>query len=86
MIIGQQMTYMCLAGYLYEAVVRTINQDGTVDIGSDVGSADLHEMTRIEIMTAAELRKGTCCEDSGMVAEWRRRAEQSWGPRQLELL
>lgn len=86
MIIGQRITYMCLAGFLYEAVVRTINQDGTVDIGSDVGSLDLVELTRIEVCRPGELRRGTCCDDVRMVAEWRMAAQQSWQPRQLELL
>lgn len=62
MITGQRITYMCLAGFLWDAVVRGINPDGTVNIGSDVGTLALHELTRIEVCPASDLRPGTCCE------------------------
>ena len=83
MIIGQKITYMCLAGFLYEAVVRTINRDGTVDIGSDVGSTDLHELTRIEVCSASTLRRGTCCDDTGKATAWRLAAQRAPQPQQL---
>lgn len=83
MIVGQRITYMCLAGFIYEAVVRTINRDGTVDIGSDVGSTELHELTRIEVYPASALRRGTCCEDAEKATAWRLAAQRAPQPQQL---
>lgn len=83
MIIGQKITYMCLAGFLYDAVVRTINQDGTVDIGSDVGCVDMVELTRIEVCPASALRRGTCCDDPEKATAWRLAAQRASQPQQL---
>jgi len=57
--IGEKIVYMCLAGIVCDAWVRAVRLDGTVDIGADVRSKDLHELSRIEI--ADPLRPGTCC-------------------------
>lgn len=62
---GDKITYMCLAGIRGAAWVRCVRPDGTVDIGCDVRSKDLHELSRIEIVPPADLRPGTCCEGEG---------------------
>ena len=57
---GERVIYMCLAGIRGDAWVRAARRDGTVDIGADVGSRELHELTRIEIVRETALRPGTC--------------------------
>lgn len=59
---GEKIVYMCQAGFRWDAWVRAIRPNGTIDLGSDVGCKDLHELTRIEAVPPAELRPGTCCE------------------------
>lgn len=59
--VDDKVTYMCLARIRGAAWVRAVHTDGTVDLGCDVGSKRLHELTRIEI--ADPLRPGTCCEE-----------------------
>ena len=61
---GEKIVYMCLAGLRYDAWVRIVRPDGTVDLASDVGSRDLHELSRIEAVPPDQLRPGTCCEVS----------------------
>lgn len=57
---GQKVVYMCLAGIPGDAWVRSVRTDGTVDIGCDVGSSALHELSRIEVVDLSNLRRGTC--------------------------
>jgi hypothetical protein len=54
------MVYMCLAGIRGDAWVRFVRSDGSADIGCDVGCNDLHELTRIEVVDLADIRRGTC--------------------------
>lgn len=63
MIAGDKITYMCLAGIRCSATLRMIRHDGTVDIGCDVGSTNLHELTTIEVVD--DLRPGTACAIGG---------------------
>lgn len=60
---GDVVTYRCLAGIDTKAVVRFVRPDGTVDIGCEVGSKTLHELTRIEVVK--DLQAGTCRENLG---------------------
>lgn len=60
---GEKIVYMCLAGIRGAAWVRAVRPDGTVDLGADVGSKRLHELTGIEAVPPDQLRPGTCCED-----------------------
>jgi hypothetical protein len=57
---GDKVIYMCLAGIRGDAWIRWARGDGTVDIGADVGSSELHELTRIEVVAETALRPGTC--------------------------
>lgn len=57
---GEKIVYMCLAGFRWDAEVRAVRQNGTVDIASDVGCSQPHELSRIEVTEPGELRPGTC--------------------------
>lgn len=57
---GDELVYLCLAGIRYDAFVRHIRADGTLDIASDVGCNDPHELTGVEFVDARDLRPGTC--------------------------
>jgi hypothetical protein len=57
---GEKLIYMCLAGFRGDAWIRHVRPDGTVDLGCDVGSRDLHELSRIEVVKETALRPGTC--------------------------
>lgn len=57
---GDELVYLCLAGFRYDAVVRHVRAGGLLDIASDVGCADPHELTGIEFVDACDLRPGTC--------------------------
>lgn len=57
---GDELVYLCLAGFRYDAFVRVVRADGRLDIASDVGCNDPHELTGIEFVDACDLRSGTC--------------------------
>lgn len=58
---GDELVYLCLAGFRYDAVVRHARAGGLLDIASDVGCNDQHELTGIELVAdACDLRPGTC--------------------------
>lgn len=61
MMVNEKIVYMCLAGIAGDAWVRAVRPDGTVDLGADVRSKELHELTRIEAVQPDQLRPGTCC-------------------------
>lgn len=56
---GDRIVYRCLAGFRYDAVVRTARLDGRVDIGVDAGAEDPVELTRIEFVVPEHHRAGT---------------------------
>lgn len=58
--LGEKIVYMCLMRIRGDAWVRALRPNGTVDIGADAGSHDLHELTRIEVVDYDDLRPGTC--------------------------
>lgn len=57
---GDELVYLCLAGFRYDAVVRHVRPDGRVDLASDVGCVDPHELTGIEFVETCDLKPGTC--------------------------
>lgn len=55
---GDLMVYRCLAGFRYDAEVRSVRLDGRVDLAIDAGANDPVELTRIEV--TEKLIPGTC--------------------------
>lgn len=58
--LGEKIVYKDRAGIITDAWVQAIRPDGTVDIACDIGSRDLHELSRIPVVTMNDLDRGTC--------------------------
>lgn len=57
---GDEVVYLCLAGFRCDAVVNMVRLDGRLDLSVDAGSKDPVSLTRIEFVDPDELRPGTC--------------------------
>lgn len=58
--VGDEIVYLCLAGYRCDATVNMIRHDGRVDLAVDAGSKRPVMLTNIMFVDPAELRPGTC--------------------------
>ena len=58
--VGDDIVYLCLAGYRYDATVNMIRPEGRLDLAVDAGSKDRVMLTNIAFVEPDELRPGTC--------------------------
>ena len=57
---GDEIVYLCLAGYRCDAAVNMVRPDGRLDLAVDAGSKDPVMLTRISFVSPDELRPGSC--------------------------
>lgn len=58
--VGDEIVYLCLAGYRCDATVNMIRPEGRVDLAVDAGSKDPVMLTNVAFVDQPDLRPGTC--------------------------